>query len=176
VSERTLRIVAGVWKNRRLVVAPGSRPTAERAREAFFDILGDWVPGKRFLELYAGSGAIAFEALSRGASGAVAVDRDTRALERNRDTLSAGVEILRVPARDAVRDLARRGERFDLVFLDPPYDAEDTITVAALAPLLAVGGRVVWQGDSAADIDAAPLRAVRRAAYGRNVFTFLEAR
>jgi 16S rRNA G966 N2-methylase RsmD len=103
------------------------------------------------------------------------VDRDTRALERNRATLSAGVEILRSPARAAVRDLARRGERFDLVFLDPPYDADDTVTTGALAPLLAPGGRVVWQSDSGAEIDPAPLRAVRRAAYGRNVFTFLEA-
>jgi hypothetical protein len=55
VRERTLRIVAGAWRNRRLVIAPGSRPTAERAREAFFDILGDWIVGKRVLELYAGS-------------------------------------------------------------------------------------------------------------------------
>ena len=174
MKERTLRVVAGAWKNRRLVIAPGSRPTAERAREAFFDILGDWVVGRRILELYAGSGAIAIEALSRGASGAVAVDRDTRALVRNRDALSADVEILRGGAREAVRELARRRERFDLVFLDPPYDAEDTITTAALSPLLAAGGRVVWQNDAGAEIEAGPLRLVRRAEYGRNVFTFLE--
>jgi 16S rRNA (guanine(966)-N(2))-methyltransferase RsmD len=174
VRERTLRVIAGSWKNRRLVIAPGSRPTAERAREAFFDILGDWVVGRRILELYAGSGAVAIEALSRGASGAVAVDRDTRALERNRDALSADVEILRGPAREAVRELARRRERFDLVFLDPPYGAQDTITTAAVSPLLAAGGRVVWQRDAGAEVDAEPLRVARRAVYGRNVFTFLE--
>lgn len=175
MSERTLRIVAGTWKNRRLEIAPGSRPTAERAREAFFDILGGWIAGKRVLELYAGSGAIAIESLSRGAAAAVAVDRDTRAVERNRDALSAGLEVLRGTARKVVRDLAGRGDRFDLVFLDPPYGADDAVETAELVPLLAAGGRVVWQSDADAEIGAAPLRETRRAAYGRNVFTFLEA-
>jgi 16S rRNA (guanine966-N2)-methyltransferase len=175
VSDRTLRIVAGTWKNRRLAIVPGSRPTAERAREAFFDILGGWIVGKRVLELYAGSGAIAFESLSRGAAAAVAVDRDTRALERNRGALSAGLEVLRGTARQVARDLAGRRDRFDLVFLDPPYGAGDAIEIAELVPLLAAGGRVVRQSDADARIEASPLRETRRAAYGRNVFTFLEA-
>lgn len=175
MRERTLRVVAGIWKNRRLVIAPGSRPTAERAREALFDILGGWIAGRRVLELYAGSGAIAIEALSRGAAAAVAVDRDTRALERNREALSAGLKILRGPARTAVDGLARNGDRFDLVFLDPPYAEEEAVPIAALAPLLAPGGRVVRQTDAGARFDASPLRMTRQAPYGRNVFTFLEA-
>lgn len=174
MNERTLRIVAGTWKNRRLAIAPGSRPTAERAREAFFDILGGWIVGKTVLELYAGSGAIAFESLSRGAAAAVAVDRDTRALERNRSALSASLEILRGAARQVARDLARQPGRFDLVFLDPPYGEDDAIETAALVPLLAAGGRVVWQSDADAEVDGSPLRQTRKAAYGRNVFTFLE--
>jgi len=174
VSERTLRIVAGTWKNRRLAIAPGSRPTAERAREAFFDILGAWIVGKRVLELYAGSGAVALESLSRGAVAAVAADRDTRALEHNRGALSAGLEVLRGTARQVARDLAGRGDRFDLVFLDPPYGAGDAIETVEVVPLLADGGRVVWQSDANARIHASPLRETRRAAYGRNVFTFLE--
>ena len=175
MTERTLRIVAGTWKNRRLAIVPGSRPTAERAREAFFDILGGWLVGKRVLELYAGSGAIALEALSRGAAAAVAADRDTRALERNRKALSASLEILRGTARQAARELAGRRARFDLVFLDPPYGAGDAIETAALVPLLAPGGRVVWQSDADAEVEVSPLRETRKAAYGRNVFTFLEA-
>jgi len=175
VKERTLRIVAGVWKNRRLAVAPGSRPTSERAREAFFDILGPWISGKRMLELYAGSGAVALEALSRGAAEAVAVDRDTRALERNRRTLGARLEVVSGAVAEEVRGLVARERHFDLVFLDPPYAADDPLpNAAALATLLAPGGRIAWQTDSGVELDPSPLRIARRAAYGRNVFTFLE--
>ena len=174
MKERTLRIVAGAWKNRRLAVAPGSRPTSERAREAFFDILGPWISGKRVLELYAGSGAVAIEALSRGAVEAVAVDRETRALERNRRALNARLEVVTGAVAAEVRRLAARGRRFDLVFLDPPYADADPVPNAALAAMLAPGGRVAWQTDAGVDPDPSPLRVVRRATYGRNVFTFLE--
>jgi len=174
VKERTLRIVAGAWKNRRLAVAPGSRPTSERAREAFFDILGPWISGKRMLELYAGSGAVALEALSRGAAEALAVDRDTRALERNRRTLDARLEVVSGPVAERVRGLVAEGRHFDLVFLDPPYAADDPVPTATLAALLAPGGRIAWQTDAGVELDPSPLRIVRRAAYGRNVFTFLE--
>jgi 16S rRNA G966 N2-methylase RsmD len=73
------------------------------------------------------------------------------------------------------RDLVRRRDRFDLVFLDPPYAEGDAIETAALVPLLSSGGRVVRQSDADAHVDASPLRVTRKAAYGRNVFTFLEA-
>ena len=174
MKERSLRIVAGVWKNRRLAVAPGSRPTSERAREAFFDILGPWIRGKRMLELYAGSGAVAIEALSRGAAEAVAVDRETRALELNRRTLEAPLEVVSGAVAEAVRRLAAGGRHFDLVFLDPPYAADDPVPTSVLAALLAPGGRIAWQTDARVELDPSPLRIVRRAAYGRNVFTFLE--
>ena len=84
-----LRVIGGAWKSRRLTVAAGSRPTSDRAREALFDILGERIRGRRVLDLYAGSGAVALEALSRGAASAAAVDRDPSAAAANARALDA---------------------------------------------------------------------------------------
>jgi 16S rRNA (guanine(966)-N(2))-methyltransferase RsmD len=171
-----LRVVGGAWKNRRLAVVPGSRPTSERAREALFDILGDRIRGWRVLELFAGSAAIAIEALSRGAAEAVAVDRDPRAAEANARAIGAPLEVVGGDSAFAARQLARAGRRFDLVFLDPPYGdpAPAPSDVAAVAD---PGGWIVWQTDAGA---AAPAPdgwdPVRTARYGRNAFTFLRRR
>src|SRR5438552_7661887 len=119
-----VRIVAGRWKGRRLVVPRGARPTSGRAREALFDILQDTVVGIRVLELFAGSGAIGLEALSRGASEVVFVESDRDALEANLVRLlprEGEARVLATDARRATADLARAGERFQLVFADPHY-------------------------------------------------------
>lgn len=175
MKARTLRVVGGVWRNRRLAVLAGSRPTSERAREALFDILGPRVAGRTVLDVCAGSGAVAIEALSRGAVSATAVERDTSALESNRRAFAAGLEVVTDDAPRAVARFAREGRRFDIVFADPPYAEQDEIRTADLARILAPGGLVIRQHDAAADPDAGPLSVVRRAEYGRNVFTFLRA-
>jgi len=170
-----LRIVAGAWKSRRLVMVDGSRPTAERAREALFAIFGESIVGRRVLELFAGSGAMSLEALSRGAASATAVDVDTRALEENRLSLGASIELVRGDAGDAVRRFVAERRRYDVIFLDPPYAETRLPPLADLAMLLAPGGRIVWQSDvggGPALVD--PFRAARTARYGRNVFTFVE--
>lgn len=126
-----LRILAGVLSGRRIEVAAGVRPTESRVREALFAIWQDRVPGSIFLDLFAGSGAVGLEALSRGAASACFVESQPRALaalrrnwEKNREILApARVEILRgvLP-----RTLGRlRDQRFDLIFADPPYDYSD---------------------------------------------------
>lgn len=118
------------------------RPTADRVREALFAALGDLV-GARVLDLYAGTGALGIEALSRGAQRAVFVERSQAAravLRRNLAFLGLGKDEARVLGGDAVaalRRLARGGERFDLVFLDPPYASEEA--PRALAGLVASG-------------------------------------
>lgn len=170
-----LRVVGGTLRGRRLAALPGSRPTSEKAREALFDILGPWIAGRSVLELYAGSGAIAIEALSRGATSAVAVDRDAAALEENRRRLEIVLEVVEAPAHRAVDALRRARRAFDLVFLDPPYAAAaDALNPDDLGRLVLPAGRLVWQTDSGVTVETigTDLASERVARYGRNVFSF----
>jgi 16S rRNA (guanine966-N2)-methyltransferase len=145
------RIVAGAAKGRRLAVpARGTRPTSERAREALFSSLAGLVDidGARVLDLFAGSGAVGLEALSRGAAEVVLVDADRTACEvvqRNIDALDLpGARLFRRPAASY---LAGGGvdQGFDLVFADPPYAFPDD----QLAALLAVLVDADWLADGA---------------------------
>ena len=146
-----MRVVAGDFKGRRLVAprGAGTRPTADRVREALFSMLGD-VSGARVLDLYAGSGALGIEALSRGAESAVFVERDQAALaalRRNLDAVGARAEVRR---QDVVRFLARPEGTFDLVFCDPPYDVAPAVAAplaGALPTLLGEGARIVTESD-----------------------------
>jgi 16S rRNA (guanine(966)-N(2))-methyltransferase RsmD len=126
-----MRIIAGELKGKRLVVPRGlgTRPTADQVRIALMDTLMPYLPGARFLDLFAGAGGVGLEALSRGASRAVLVERDAAAvaaLRRNVVTLDveAGTRVLRTDVDRALDRLAADGERFELVFLDPPYDGD----------------------------------------------------
>lgn len=170
----SVRISAGRWKAKALEVPETARPTAARAREALFDLLGPDLAGTRFLDLYAGSGAIGIEAVSRGAARAVLVDRDSAVLEENVARLgyAPDVAVLRQAADDAVRALASRGNRFDVVFVDPPY-GEGPGAPAGLEGILAPEGVVVLQLDAEAKPPQLPplsLSDVRT--YGRNRFAF----
>jgi len=173
-----VRIVAGRWKGRRLVVPRGARPTSGRAREALFDILQDTVVGIRVLELFAGSGAIGLEALSRGAAEVVFVESDREAVEANLARLSpreGEARVLATDARRATADLARAGERFQLVFADPPYALGSSALPRAVGDLVSAGGRLVLQLDSG---ESPPgirgLALASRRVYARNVFWFFE--
>jgi 16S rRNA (guanine966-N2)-methyltransferase len=128
-------------------------------REALFSILGDSVPGARVLDLFAGSGALAIEALSRGAADAVLVDSSAGAVAAIQRNLEAvGVEAL-VRRQDALAYLegARRDARqYDLVFLDPPYRQASALgreLSTALGPVLAPGARVVAESDRRAPLE-----------------------
>jgi 16S rRNA (guanine966-N2)-methyltransferase len=146
-----VRIVAGDFKGRRLVAPRGSRtrPTADRVREALFSMLGD-VSGARVLDLYAGSGALGIEALSRGAESATFVEQDRHALAALRRNLDAVSVEARVVPRDVARFLARPEGTFDLVFCDPPYDSAPRVAAAlseALPAMLEENARVVTESD-----------------------------
>jgi len=138
-----MRIVAGRHKGRRLRTPPGAatRPTADRVREALFSILGS-VEGLRVLDLYAGSGALGLEALSRGAESATFVESGRPALAAIRANVAATGEDAEVVASDAIKWLraatGRKGA-FDLVFCDPPYDAATSVAqpLAELLPRVA---------------------------------------
>jgi 16S rRNA (guanine966-N2)-methyltransferase len=146
-----LRVVAGEFKGRRLVAPRGARtrPTADKVREALFSMLGD-VEGARVLDLYAGSGALGIEALSRGAASAVFVERDPRAvaaIERNLEPLDVEATVARA---DASRWLARDEGRYDLVFCDPPYDVASRqagVLAERLAALTPDNARIVTESD-----------------------------
>jgi 16S rRNA (guanine966-N2)-methyltransferase len=121
---RMLRIIGGTWRGRRFRFAdvPDIRPTPDRVRETLFNWLGPRVVGARCLDLFAGSGALGLEALSRGAATTVFVDQNatiTRALSELLATLAA--QNARVEREDAVRFLGRAATAFDIVFLDPPF-------------------------------------------------------
>jgi 16S rRNA (guanine966-N2)-methyltransferase len=147
-----VRVIAGEYKGQRLHTPAGrsTRPTADRVREALFSILGP-LDGERVLDLFAGSGALGIEALSRGADSAVFVDSDQRALaaiRRNLETI--GVEAA-VQRRDALAYLRGASERpFDLVFLDPPYSSASELAgplSERLPALLTKDARIVSESD-----------------------------
>ncbi len=164
-----MRVVAGEFKGRRLYAPRGesTRPTADRVREALFSMLGD-VSGTRVLDLYAGSGALGIEALSRGADSAVFVESDGQALaalRRNLDAVGAAATVRR---QDVLRFLARPEGTFDLVFCDPPYDDGPGVAAAlseALPGMLEEDARIVTESDKRKPL-LLPLPLLVERAYG----------
>ncbi len=164
-----MRVVAGELGGRRFQAPRASRPTAERVREALFSILGD-LSGLRVLDLFAGSGALGIEALSRGAAEAVFVDRAGAACEVVRQNLAAlglGAQIHR---REAIGWLAgAAGETpFGLVFCDPPYDSAASLTgplSERLPALLTQSARIVTESDKRAPLEL-PFPLLRERTYG----------
>lgn len=123
-GNRVLRIIAGQWRGRKIQfpAVEGIRPTPDRVRETLFNWLAPIIPGARCLDLFAGSGALGLEALSRGASRVVMVERERRVADYLRQTAaSLGSEALQVVVADALAYLRRPAEPFDVVFLDPPF-------------------------------------------------------
>jgi len=145
-----LRVIAGEFKSRRLRTPTweGLRPTSDKLRETLFNVIAARVPGARVLDLYAGTGAVGIEALSRGASHVTFVDSDARALKLVRENLGhCGVSdryaIIRLRLPEGTPQLSPAGP-FDLVFLDPPYGEPDlTRSIAAAAHLMAPDGLMV---------------------------------
>jgi len=151
-----LRIVAGKWRSRLLDIAelPGLRPTSERIRETLFNWLAPSIQGARCLDLFAGTGALGFEALSRGATQVVFVENSRRAIkaiEKSAKMLDAtGAVIHHGDAAEYVRDA--RPDSFDIVFLDPPFAEdrlEDFCKLIDERGIVAAGGRIYLEQDRA---------------------------
>jgi 16S rRNA (guanine966-N2)-methyltransferase len=155
-----VRVVAGRFGGRRLAAPRGAhtRPTSERVREALFSALGD-VSGARVLDLFAGSGALGIEALSRGAAEATFVDSSAaaaRAVRANLASLGIEAEVQRADARAFLRATRKRGRQYDLVLIDPPYRRASALAgdlTGALPPVLAPGARVVVESDRRAPLE-----------------------
>lgn len=141
---REVRIIGGLWKRSKLPVGllPGLRPTPDRVRETLFNWLGGDLTGWRCLDAFAGSGALGFEAASRGAAAVMLLEREARqarSLEESKQRLKA--DALQVVATDALSWMRRSApESFELLFIDPPYDSD------LLAPALAAAARLVVPG------------------------------
>ncbi len=150
-----MRVIAGAFRGRELVAPRGrtTRPTSDRVREALFSILGDRVRDARVLDLFAGSGALAIEALSRGAAQATLVDSAEgaiTAIRRNLRTLGITAEVVRAPALRFCEGARNRARQYDLVFVDPPYRLAPSLgrdLTTAIEPLLTGDARVVAESD-----------------------------
>lgn len=147
-----MRIIAGEMRSRRLKAPEGmdTRPTADRVKEAMFSILLRNLPGARVLDLYAGSGALSLEAISRGAASAVLADCSPKAckiIAENIETLGCQnrARLLRQGDSAALTTLKNEGAQFDLIFLDPPYRLDTSAVCARLEKdrILAEGGLIV---------------------------------
>ena len=175
-----LRIVAGNWRSRVLEIAdvPGLRPTSERIRETLFNWLAPRIRGARCLDLFAGTGALGFEALSRGAARAVFVGDlgAARALIRENIEKLRLIGETRIYRRDATKLGPCRGASFDLIFLDPPYGAglgERALASAQDGGWIAPEALIVWEeaADAAPDCSGFALLDERR--YGATTIRVL---
>jgi 16S rRNA (guanine966-N2)-methyltransferase len=170
-----MRVIAGSAKGTRLAAVPaGTRPVSDRAREGLFSSLGPSVNDARVLDLYAGTGALGIEALSRGAVSATFVDRSPAAIRTiianlDKTHLTPSATVVR---GDVVRFLRRPGDPVDLAFLDPPYDTPMPEIEAALTALgdawLSSGATVCLTRPSRGYIPVIPVnwRVARRLSYG----------
>ncbi|WJQ79462.1 16S rRNA (guanine(966)-N(2))-methyltransferase RsmD [Brevibacillus brevis] len=154
-----MRVIAGEHRGRRLAAVPGkgTRPTTDKVKESIFNMIGPYFDGGWALDLYAGTGGLGIEALSRGADRAVFVERDQKAfavVKQNVSTcrLDDYAELYRMDADRAIRTLSTRNQKFDLVFLDPPYVQQkivEEIEMLQELGMLADGAWIVAEHDIA---------------------------
>ncbi|WP_047999982.1 16S rRNA (guanine(966)-N(2))-methyltransferase RsmD [Lactiplantibacillus herbarum] len=181
-----MRIVAGDFGGRRLKAVPGmqTRPTTDKVKEAVFNIIGPYFDGGQSLDLFAGSGGLSIEAVSRGIDRAVLIDRQYQAIKTIQDniTVTKAAERFDVIKGDAQRVLERlvtQQERFDLLFLDPPYAKQQIVKDIQRCDelqLLNPGCRVICETDMNADLpdDLPGFKLIRRQDYGITVITIYQ--
>ncbi|WP_134213115.1 16S rRNA (guanine(966)-N(2))-methyltransferase RsmD [Pelotomaculum propionicicum] len=181
-----LRVISGSAKKRRLKSPRGMavRPTSDRVKEALFNITGSRIPGCFFLDLFAGTGSIGIEALSRGASSVVFIENNSRNIQVIRENLkSTGftekARLICQALPPALNALGREGLKFDLIFLDPPYLKDfETSTLAAVAAnsLLKTEGRVIVESSKKCVLPGrvANLEMSRQEKYGDTLLSFYQ--
>lgn len=181
------RVITGEAKGARLTAPKGEacRPTADHVKEAVFSILGDGVEGRRWLDVFAGTGQMAIEALSRGAASAVLIERDRaalRAIDANLSKTHLGdrAAVLRGDYRHHLRALAAGAETFDWIYIDPPWSLHGAVAeplLEQLPRLVASGGTVIVERDRHMPADPAfdeVFTRVRSCQYGICVISFYQ--
>lgn len=146
----SVRIIAGQWRRRRIAIPPGAnlRPTPDRVRETLFNWLAPILPGATCLDLFAGTGALGFEALSRGAASCTMVENDAlavKALGTFAGTVQANVQVIRTDATDFLSQSPAAA--YDIAFVDPPYRLPVENALSLLLPLMRPGGQVYLERD-----------------------------
>ncbi|WP_163530376.1 16S rRNA (guanine(966)-N(2))-methyltransferase RsmD [Halobacillus ihumii] len=176
-----MRVIAGVHKGRQLKPVPNhkTRPTTDKVKESLFQIIGPFFDGGQVLDLFAGSGGLGIEALSRGAKHCVFVDQQHKAIQvihENLETLSLKdqAEIFRTDAHRAIKAAGKRGLTFQYIFLDPPYKKfsyEELLEALIHEELIDSGTTVVCEHDAAEDIpvQVGQLKQIKTEKYGSNI-------
>ena len=178
-----MRIITGCARGTKLKTPKGlgTRPTADRVKESLFSILGARLEGARVLDLFAGTGALGLEALSRGAESTVFVDVVTSVLIKQNASaakLTDKVEVIGADSLRVLRRMEQEQRRFDLIFCDPPYNQGHPANVLALLDkgrILADGGILILEHsrhEPVGDDDLEQLQIARREKYGETVVTF----
>ena len=178
-----MRVVSGTARGRSLKAVPGkgTRPTTDKVKEALFSMIGPYFEGGQVLDLFAGTGGLGIEALSRGMDHAIFIDMDPKAIDVIKQNLQATqlvkqAEVYRNDAKRAIKALAKRGTSFSLVFLDPPYrmtDADELVMELEEKQLLHPDVTVVMEHD--AEVSYADrigkLSLWKRSSYGETIIS-----
>jgi 16S rRNA (guanine966-N2)-methyltransferase len=179
-----LRVIAGQCKGRRLLPVPGqsTRPTSDKVKESIFNIIGPFFDGGSVLDAYAGTGALAIEALSRGMTAATCIDIEPKSLKVIRQNIAAcgfesACQVFRNDAKKAIPLLAKRNLKYDLVFLDPPYRYDvipELILLLQQHDVLTDHATIVAEHDASVELDPAigNCEQFRHAVYGDTAVTF----
>ena len=179
-----MRVVAGEYGGRRLKAVPGmkTRPTTDKVKEAMFNIIGPYLEGGQVLDLFAGSGGLSIEAVSRGADHATLVDRQYQAIKTIHENLSVTKEedkftVLKGDAYKMLNKLAKQEQGFDYVFLDPPYKKQQILELMEQLKklgLLNTDALIICETDQVADLpeELADFELIKKADYGITELTF----
>ena len=179
-----MRVVAGEYGGRRLKAVPGmkTRPTTDKVKEAMFNIIGPYLEGGQVLDLFAGSGGLSIEAVSRGADHATLVDRQYQAIKTIHENLSVTKEedkftVLKGDAYKMLNKLAKQEQGFDYVFLDPPYKKQQILELMEQLKklgLLNTDALIICETDQVADLpeELADFELLKKADYGITELTF----
>jgi len=179
-----MRVVAGEYGGRRLKAVPGmkTRPTTDKVKEAMFNIIGQYLEGGQVLDLFAGSGGLSIEAVSRGADHATLVDRQYQAIKTIHENLSVTKEedkftVLKGDAYKMLNKLAKQEQGFDYVFLDPPYKKQQILELMEQLKklgLLNTDALIICETDQVADLpeELADFELIKKADYGITELTF----
>lgn len=174
-----MRIIAGKHRGRVLKEFKGTsvRPTSDRAREALFNIFASKIPGCAFLDMFAGSGAVGIEAISRGAKDVVFIDADKNSINLISSNLSLIGENATVLRKDGIEYAKTTTKKFDFIFIDPPYDSdlgERALKAVSENGILNEGGVAVFESDQEFSGEFTELQKVATRRYGKNCFNVYE--
>lgn len=177
-----MRVISGIRKGHKLKAPDGlqTRPTTDRVKESVFNLIQLFFPANQVLDLFAGSGAMGIEALSRGARHAVFVEKNHHTFQLLKDNLQATrlAEFADLKNTDALRYLACTNEKFDLIFLDPPYNLgllQPTAEQIACRKLLTTNGIIIAETEVGGEMFTHPAFSLRKQAkYGKTLISVLE--